>query len=73
MPPKIDTLNEFFVGAHGDNVAILKPVVGELSAKQAIRLAAWLVSMTDVAMGFNVDAVPAIDQFNEMLEAINGI
>ena len=70
MPTEIDTRNEFWVGGNGDNVAVLKPIVGYLSPTQAIGLAARLVSMAGVAMAFDDGPDGALLQFNATLEAI---
>ena len=41
----MDTMNKFFVGIQGDNVAVLNPPRGLLSKDDAIIFAAWLVTM----------------------------
>lgn len=44
---EIETLNKFLVGARGDKVVIMLPPRGELSRKDALGLAAWLVAIAE--------------------------
>jgi len=54
----MSTANDFAVAANGDSIMILNPPRGLIERDKAIRLAAWIVAMTDE------------DEFNESLMAI---
>lgn len=40
-------MNEFLVSMQGDKIAILMPPRGPITKEQALRLAAWIVSLAD--------------------------
>ena len=42
-----DTSNRFFVGGHGDNIILMKPIPSKLNRSEALNLAAWLVALAD--------------------------
>lgn len=44
-------MNEFMVGVQGESITLLRPVPLRLSADQAVRLAAWLVAMSEPLNG----------------------
>ena len=61
----IDTRNEFFVGARGDDsILILRAPAGPLSKAQALRLAAWLVALADDDPG------APVSEFSHVLAAV---
>lgn len=59
--PEIETLNQWMVGSQGRNVRIMAPPLGALSADEAMRLAAWLVTMAQM---------DATHPFEEVLKAV---
>lgn len=42
-----ETINDFLVGAIGDEVIVLSPVHGRMTKAQALRMAAWLIVIAD--------------------------
>lgn len=40
-------MNEFLIGAQGENIVFLRPVPQRITREQAVTLAAWLVAMAD--------------------------
>lgn len=58
---KIETLNQWMVGSQGKNVRIMNPPLGALSANEAMRLAAWLVTMAEM---------DATHKFEDVLKAV---
>lgn len=59
--PEIETLNQWMVASQGKNVRIMMPPLGVLSADEAMRLAAWLVTMAEM---------DATHKFEDVLKAI---
>lgn len=54
MLQEFDTTNRFLVGRKGAATIIVRVPVGELSAADALNLAAWLVALNDDAESFPV-------------------
>lgn len=42
----VETTNDFLVGTHGDEIAIMRPPF-RLTKVEALRLAAWLVALAE--------------------------
>ena len=40
-------MNEFLIGAQGENIVFLRPVPQRLTRAQAVSLAAWLIAIAD--------------------------
>jgi len=57
----IDTTNKFIVGSRGDKISIMRLHV-EISKEEALNLAAYLVSMSDMSSNH--------EDFNKVLTAI---
>jgi hypothetical protein len=53
-------MNEFLVSIHGDKIAILMPPRGPITKEQALRLAAYIVTLAD----------PQGDAFTDMLDQV---
>ena len=59
MSAEIDTSNDYLVGMLGDDLAFLLPLPSTIPKDKALRLAAWIVAMTD-----------RNDEFPAILEAV---
>lgn len=54
----MDTTNDFLVGVGADDIVVMLPVRGRISKEKALRLAAWIVALSDP------------DEFKKVLEAV---
>lgn len=43
----VEIFNKFGVSIHGDNIALLLPLRGEMARDEALQLAAWIVAVAD--------------------------
>ena len=56
----VDTDNDFMVGRRGADIVVLIPVHGPIPQDRALRLAAWIVALSDIKEG----------EFDEILEVV---
>lgn len=56
---QIETVNDHLVGVQGDKVVMVLPPIAPMSHEEALRLAAWIVAITD-----------DYDRFEAILDAI---